>query len=42
LIFDFLKYWVFSIEIVEAQIVLGDQAVGLKAVMPIIIPNAKF
>jgi hypothetical protein len=38
---DSFKYFVFGNEIVEARVVLADQAAGLIAVMPAVMPKAK-
>ena len=37
--FDSFKYFVFGDDIAEARVVLGDQAAGLIAAMPISMPN---
>ena len=40
-LFDCMRHFAFSGGVAEAEIVLGDQALGLIAAMPILIPNCK-
>jgi len=40
-LFDCIRHFAFSDGVAEAEIVLGDQAPGLIAAMPISMPNCK-